>query len=217
MNLEISNYKNLLNDISFSVVQIEETIINYKLNFDSYKNNEVEWKLRLPMFVYSFYKIIITDNKIPTQKELFDEYISNPQIVDLLSSRTDREEIQKGIKARLFRTYPSLIRDLHFAIYLKERIKNGGEVFYNTQLDIEIGIDVIIIFKSKLYALNLYTPTKRAINGREKKENRHETVSNVIQIELPVEFNQRKKVGEFFLYGENEFNKLKKIIKNTIK
>lgn len=217
MIVDLNNYPNLLDEIAVSSAEIEAQLSTQRLSFDNYKNEEVEWKLKLPMFVYTFYKIVIETKCIPSQQEFWKYYSSQNELTKLLESRiSDREDIERGIKARLFRTYPSLIRDLHFSVFLSERIKNNAKVIYNIQLDVEVGIDILVEFNENFYAVNLFTPTMRARQGREKKEYRHQKVSNVHQIELPVEFKTERKCGDFFLYGEKELLELKQLFKQKI-
>ena len=119
-----------------------------------------------------------------------------------------------GLKARLYRTYPSLIRDLHFSKLLSERA-NNYKIIYNTNLDIKEGIDLLVIVNKINIAVNLYTKTRRAFVGRNKKENRHTIYDNITYIELPVEFNGSIKIGDFFLYGEREIFELETEIKKA--
>ncbi|MEI7752569.1 MAG: hypothetical protein WCJ71_10850, partial [Candidatus Omnitrophota bacterium] len=119
----------------------------------------------------------------------------------------------EGLKARIFRTYPSLVRDVHFYFFTLES-NAFDSVLYNEKLDIEHGIDLVIKKNSRLYAVNLYTDTKRAYVGRVKKQYRHQKLEGFTYVELPVEFKGSKKCGEFFLYSERELNNLIKIIGN---
>jgi hypothetical protein len=120
-------------------------------------------------------------------------------------------EILVGLKARIFRTYPSLVRDLHFSLFVKENVEDA-QILYNRKLDVEEGIDLLIKRDGIFYGINLYTDTPRAHIGRKKKANRHIQFENVEYIELPVEFNGSFKCGQFFLYGEKELTQIKKII-----
>lgn len=218
MFLKVSEYKNLLDEVFLTSTNIESSISSFKLTFDSYKNEEVEWKMKLPMFVDSFYSLVLKNQLIPNQIELLDCYLNQSSLKEILSTKAnDNADIVRGIKARLFRSYPSLVRDLHFCLFLKERTKNGARVIYNIKLDTEVGIDILIEHNTNIYAINLFTPTSRAKLGRTKKAQRHEIVSNVIQIELPVDFKTERKCGDFFLYGQSEFEILKNLIKqNTL-
>jgi hypothetical protein len=123
----------------------------------------------------------------------------------------------EGLQARVYRTYPSLIRDLHFCLFMKEKalLRSNAIVIYNIDLDIEEGIDILLEFKDKLYGINLYTNTSRAIHARTLKSKRHNPFQNVNYVELPVPFKGSKEVGQFFLYGERELNGLRNLIRKN--
>jgi hypothetical protein len=209
MILKSDDFPNLLDHITISAEEILSQIKHYPLTFDKYKNQKVEWGMKLPMFIDSFYPFVIQNGKVPSQEELWIVYKSQKSIQHLFKS----DDIERGIKARLLRTYPSLVRDLHFSIFLKEKSK-GAKVIYNLTLDTKYGVDILIDYNSTLYAINLFTPTTRALIGRSKKVSRHEVIENVVNIELPVEFNDQHKWGEFFLYGEKQIIKLRELFKN---
>ncbi len=212
MNLDITKYPSLLDKINLSSSDITTQILNYKLEFYNYKNFDVEWQMKLPMFLNTFYDLIIKNNTIPTQSGLWEEY--KKQLT--LPEKADKNVLLKGIKARLYRAYPSLVRDIHFSKYLEEQSLNGAKIIYNTILDVEYGIDIIVHFKNQLYALNLFTKTKRAFMGREKKSHRHIDINNVIYIDLPLELQNKNKVGDFYLFKEKQFSELKSIFKKII-
>ena len=211
MELKIDDYPNLLNEIKLSSKDILNQIINYSLEFDSYKNKEVEWGMKLPMFIDSFYPFVLKNNKIPTQNEFWDYYVKANNLTSMITSK----DIERGIKARLFRTYPSLVRDIHFSTYLNEKSRNS-KVIYNVELDVKLGIDILIVFKNKMYSINLFTDTKRAHFGREKKKNRHQAVKDITDIELPVKFKDSHKHGDFFMYGDSELLELRNNFKRLI-
>lgn len=212
MNLTKEDFPNLLDSILFSSADVEAQISSFSLEFDSYKNDEVEWRMKLPMFVHSFYEYVIDTSSVPTQNQLWEKYSSQKEIKEKIID----PDIKRGIKARVFRTYPSLIRDIHFSLYLKENSKVTTEVIYNLALDVEYGVDILVVFNKNLFAVNLFTPTQRARMGRQKKEQRHKEITNVHQIELPVEFKTESKVGDFFLYREKELIVLRQIFKTKI-
>ena len=103
------------------------------------------------------------------------------------------------------------MRDIHFAKLLIEN-ELQYKVIYNTNLDVNKGIDILIIYNNKNYGVNLYTKTKRAFDGRLKKEKRHALYENIVYIELPVEFDAYKKTGDFYLYSKKEIIQLKKYL-----
>jgi hypothetical protein len=205
------DYPSFLAHLSLKSDEICEIIEKYPLEFPQVRNATVEWGMTFPMFLYPFYKFIYQIKKIPTQKEFCDYYLSENK--EFFDTNNFTAEITEGLKARLYRTYPSLIRDLHFSAYVKENF-DTAEIIYNRKLDVEEGIDLLIIYDGKYWGINLYTDTKRAHDGREKKENRHTKFDNVIYVELPVEFKGSVKCGQFFLYGEKEYKQILKTINN---
>lgn len=205
-NLE---FENLLEKINLTSTQIEEIIFNYKLDFLNYRNYEVENKIKFPMFLECFYDNLLKNKTILNQDEFAMHYARLN--LEWFKNQNFSNDILSGLKARIFRTYPSLIRDLHFCLSLKE--KNQYEnVLYNIKLDVSHGIDVLIKKENKLFGVNLYTDTKNACDFRINKYKRHSVLPNIFYIELPVNFHGSKKCGDFFLYGEREMNLLSKII-----
>ena len=71
-----------------------------------------------------------------------------------------------GIKKRAYRTYPSLVRDIHYATFLKSINMN---VIYSGALDRDEGIDLLLEVDRNLFALNLFTNTEKAKYWREKR------------------------------------------------
>lgn len=199
---ESNQYPNLLTAISLSSSEIRVMVSSYKLTFFSERNNEVEWRIKLPMFVDAFYAYIVKNQRIPTQQESFDYYLKyNTDFFQKLN----RPDLESGIKARAFRTYPSLIRDIYFNKFIEERLASKCQIIYNTRLDIEEGINLMIITSKNNYGICFFTNTRRAYTGRKAKEHRHTLFTNVKYVEMPMEFKGSVKAGDFFLYGEKEY------------
>ena len=208
-NLFHSEFPNFLDHVSLSSKELCLIIENYDLKFSATKNNDVEWCIKFPVFLTPFYKYLYHSGTILTQEKFYDYYLSENQF--FFQEKKFSTEIMEGLKARIFRTYPSLIRDLHFNILTKENIPDAI-VIYNRKLDIEEGIDQLLYINNEYYAINLFTETSRARLGREKKEFRHTQFCNVKYIELPVNFKGSYKCGQFFLYGQHELQQIIKII-----
>ena len=204
-NYNPSDYKDVLKHIKLSSDEIRRKIASYHLTFSRVHNRTVEWGMKFPMFARAFYGFIFTKNDIPTQEQFFDYYIQFNQ--EFFTKANLSTEIMDGLRARAYRTYPSLIRDVCFNKYVQEHI-NGYTATYSLELDINEGIDLMLSNDQGHYAVNLYTDTRRAYTGRAKKQYRHTPFDNVAYIEFPVVFEDSHKVGEFFLYGEKEYNNL---------
>lgn len=202
-------YTNLLYYISLSSNEIREAISLYRLEFPQERNQVVEWKMKLPAFVDTFYNTLIVHKKVPSQKEFIQNYfVFNKSFFEQLN----RSDLESGIKARAARTYPSLVRDIYFNQYISEHLGTKCQVIYNTKLDIEEGIDLMIITRKNNYGICFFTQTQRGFIGRTKKTSRHTKFDNVKYIEMPLDFKGSVKAGEFFLYGEKEFNYLCKTL-----
>ena len=161
------------------------------------------------MFARSFYVYLYKVGSVPTQEEFFDFYLNYNS--EYFSSNRFNPVIMEGIKARAFRAMPSLVRDVCFNKLVSENIQRY-DTLYSLELDIEEGIDLLLYNESNIYGVNLYTDTRRAYDGRRHKENRHTRFDNVSYIEFPVKFGESHKVGDYFLYGMNEYNNLLKLI-----
>jgi len=200
-----AEYPNLLTRIPLTHQAIENAIRSYDLSFPQSRESDVEWGMSFPMFVDSFYSFIISKGQIPTQNDFWEYYLHTNR--EFFSNNGFEERIIIGLKARAFRTYPSLVRDVHFAKYLMVNMPLH-EIIYNIDLDTKEGIDLIIIYNNRSWGINLYTDTRRAYIGRSKKVYRHVRFDNVDYVELPVEFHGSLKCGNFFLYGETEFQRI---------
>lgn len=203
------DFPNLLPEIKLTSTEIAEQVSRYKLTFSQERNPTVEWGLQLPMFVDSFYDYVVRFQKIPDQEESYSYYL---QFNEEFFYELNRPELMSGIKARHHRTYPSLVRDVHFNKFLEERISQC-KIIYNTKLDIEEGIDLMILSRLK-YGICFFTRTQRAFFARQKKENRHTLFDDIEYVEMDIEFKGSVKVGDFFLYGEREYRQLLTLLKN---
>ena len=202
----VDKYPNLLKFIALTSDDIKNQIEGYKLSFLSVRNPNVEWKIKFPSFVRAFYGFIYKENHIPTQQQYFSYYLSLNK--DYFDTNQFTEEIITGLKARVFRTYPSLVRDVFFNKFLQEKLPDYT-VIYNMDLDMENDIDILITKDNHHWALSLFTKTKRGYDGREAKTSRHTLFDNVTYVDLPIDLRECDKVGDFMLYGENEFEQIK--------
>lgn len=180
-------------------------IENYKLEFLPDKNPAAEWKIEFPMFLKPFYKFLLLKNSLPRQHEFYEYYLNENHA--FFEAKDFDKETMSGLKARTYRTYPSLVRDIHFAIFMKAHFC-GGEVIYNRKLDYYEGIDLLLVSRARFWGINLFADTDRSRFGRKKKISRHSPFSNVHYIDLPVCFQDHAKCGQFYLYGKNEFEQL---------
>lgn len=215
--LDINEYGNYLNHVQFLDTQkIKDIIEPYTLEFIDIRDKQVEFGISFPLFIDPFYNYILENKTIPTQEDYFVHYITENEEYFYDRIKYSNNTIL-GLKARVYRTYPSLVRDIHFSLYLKENMPNNNVIF-NITLDSSEGIDILLEDRDTLYGINLYTDTPNAKIGREKKAYRHVKFDNVKYIELPVSFKGSEQHGihgrKFTLYGDRELKQLSGVLNN---
>jgi hypothetical protein len=178
------------------------------------KENSVE-NAKLPYVVPIFYYYIFNMDRIPSEEELFNEYINiymdkdengNLIVKNKLREQYCKEKLSfEGVKARVLRTYPSLIRDFHFYLLCCESNK-FEKVLYSMRTDIYDGIDLIIHYKNEKFGVSLFTSTKRAKIYKDKKYNRHD-YNAINEITLKVDlWNCTNRAGKFILFDISHLN-----------
>ena len=218
---------NLLKDDLITINLTEKDLYNqlssYNVTFIDYRNDFVEKKNNIPLFTDSFYKFIFTYNRIPSQDELHLYYMENYKKILPLTVDSYSDQILFGFKARIFRLYPSLIRDLHFYLYLKENLTNC-KIYYNLLLDSTYAIDIIVEYNGIYYGLKLCTDTANSIKYLiEKRDERKILVfENVIPIVFLIKLNDERKIIQtlgknLVLYNVSHLNRLKYIFNNKMK
>lgn len=203
--MKINGYNNTLEEISLNAEDIENQIYKYKLDFPDDRRNDVEYEIFFPVFVYPFYNHVVREQSIPSQELFWKLYIEKNR--DYLKNLNLSYGQKKAFKARIYRAYPSLVRDLHFGKILS-RHKDFDDVFYNTHIDVDCGIDLILIKNGIKLGLILFTNTKNSLKARIRKRLKAKKV-NIKTIELPIDFKESLKCGQFFLYSHREIKVVK--------
>ncbi|MCZ4409981.1 hypothetical protein O3Q51_14260 [Cryomorphaceae bacterium 1068] len=183
-------------DISLSQAEQQIAELSYS-GVGLSKDPKVE-KAKLLPFALAFYYHLFSQRSIPTEKELFDRYVS-------FSGREEENEIiieeerysKTGLRARLLRTYPSLIRDFHLYLMLQEsnRFQSVG---YSLSKDYYDGLDLSLNHSGQAFHLSVYLQTKRSAEFKKKKYTRHDYIG-VKEIAIPLEFNSMEKLGQIYV------------------
>ncbi len=204
----LDKYPNFYDHCHLDKQAIEEQIRFYGLEFLPVRDEAVEWMMKFPMFIHSFYKLVYLNGYVPMQLEFWSQYILDNGHY-FKSSGTSSITLT-ALKARAYRAYPSLVRDIHFGCSLRERLL-GYIVLYNRALDTEEGIDLLISFGQRFWGLNLFLNSERSLKGRAKKSTRHLPFENVKYVDIPInKFSNQ--VGKFYLYGQPEIDKVIKAL-----
>lgn len=192
------NY-NELDYIYLTATDIEKQLLKMSLKFPRDKDNDVENNIKFPMFVDSFYDFIKIKQTLPTQEEFWLYYCKKN--LNYLKSLNLIKPKKIALKARIYRTYPSLIRDIHFACLLRDS-KLFSTVMYNRDYDYKYGIDVILVKDNKTIGLNLFTDTSRARYARNLKHYRPKQPVKFQCYDIPIRLNPNNKLGNFYLYNK---------------
>lgn len=190
-----------------STDNIIDIIKDQKFNSKKYKKNvkyTVEWKKAIPLINVSFHYHLLRDNNVPTLKEFIDDYErDNKSFLKLIPT-----EWYTGIKYRLIRSYPSLIRDIYF---VSKTIEMGYKTLHTLQLDLN-GIDAVIPFNhDKKIFFRLFFDSKKSrkyLNNKTKSHN----LENYVNFGLNKK--NRKIIGDIFLYSDES---IEAIINKSIK
>ncbi|MFL9481771.1 hypothetical protein ACI6Q2_03270 [Chitinophagaceae bacterium LWZ2-11] len=203
--LQPSKFENFLNKCFLSAVEIEEQVEQLPALFFMQERDEtIEHETELPPFVKTFYNYINSFQKIPGQQVFYESYLHEHK------EKLGKNAHASGLKARIFRAYPSFVRDFHFALLTKEQMQLAN-VLYNTSLDIEHNIDVLIEYHDSLYGICLHVNTANANQEKRKKDTYDTKFSNVTYIDLPITLTNRTK-RKVNLYNQDSLIHLKKLL-----
>ncbi|MEQ8520482.1 MAG: hypothetical protein RLN79_06920 [Cytophagales bacterium] len=156
---------------------------------------------QLPPFVQVFYYYFFAFLKIPSEVEFWNIYNSwiNPKKKETIVIKNKKLKTL-NIKSRLLRTYPSLIRDLHF-LYLLNESRKFDSIEYSMHRDYFDGIDLRVRYKNVDSYISLYINTERGDFYKKRKTKRHD-YSVINEIEFKVNFDELKKCGSIYLLKE---------------
>lgn len=232
-NIKVEEYENFLDcipDLTYKDIEEQIGTVNYlrkKLKVPSAESNNIDIKL-----IDIFYGFVKENNKIPTLVEFARLWLKS--LLKRYPYYRDHDAFKKGSLARASRAYPSIIRDLHFALYLKHIWKGKCEVVINLDLDAYYLIDILIIKDGKYYGLKLFTDTRRAIEFAEEKPFRNVVeFDDVNYIPLTIEIFDTKEEGkrvelktnidcvnkkydDLFVYGEKHALELEMVMEEIL-
>lgn len=185
-------------EANISTRELEDQIS--KLQFSGERNPktpQVE-NAPLPPFIQSFYYLFFKSLRIPTEKEFCDYYL------ELIGGSLNGKVVIDGetydlnpVIYRMKRSYPSLLRDLHF-LYLLEESGLFEEVEYSMHKDFYNGLDIKVRYSQKDYFVSLFIDSSRGTYYKARKRTRHD-YTEVNEIEFNVEFSTLKSFGSIYL------------------
>jgi len=122
LNVELSNnHMREVRDLTLSVSSLEETIKAFPYDGENRIKDQTVENAQLPPIALAFYDYLYNNGLPPSPETLIHDYLNQPYF-SLLSPSQVRVSYgsetkvvsREGLEARILRTYPSLLRDLHF-------------------------------------------------------------------------------------------------------
>lgn len=210
----------LLKSCTVTSEELKNTVETFDYNdlYHKYREYKEEYgveKAKLPPMNFVFYKFIFENDSIPSPQNILDlyfEFYSDRIEVIYESAKIDGISYNlNALKARVLRTYPSLLRDFHFYLMLKE-CGYFHKVTYSCADDIN-GIDITIFHNNKKYIVSLFTDTKRSWSfKRIKNIFRHKYGQN--ELKVPLVLDESFKCGDFMLYKQSDVEQIINSVKN---
>lgn len=220
VDIELANDRiRLCKKFSLTAAEAEEKIVAMSYGGNTLLRDEACEKAFLPPLITVFYNCVFLKNELPTESELIVSYL------ETYFDRCSESELllkknyipvgrslplplsEAGIRARMLRAYPSLIRDFHFFLLCRE---SGyfEEVKYSVKADYFKGYDLVVKYAGYYFYVKLYVATHRGEYYKNRKYGRrvYENPANII--ELMIDLNKKKKKGHFYLYDQDDVRTL---------
>lgn len=214
---EPTDFLNLLPEIRLTATDIEKQAAAITYKADPYKYEQAEIKYPIET-VPVFYRFVTREQRIPTQDEFLKEARREMQMNGFDLDGQD-PNYKQGLIARLTsRTYPSLIRDLHFCKLLDVTLSQYFDILYNPALDL-LGIDILMIPKypdAPYYGVCLFLNTKDGWRGLNRKRHYRKQYYNVKYIELPKTKPANVGCNNIWLYDNGDATRLLELIKSPL-
>jgi len=211
---KVNKFKNQIHLISLPSKNIEEQIKNINVKFLPTKSKKIEDKVKIPSFVKVFLYYINKKQKLPTQEEFAKVFLQATKNKKYYTLQNSKE--REALKARIFRVYPSLIRELHFIRKIYED-NFFDEVIYNFELDLRKGFDLVVKTGNIYYGLKIFVSTKRSYMYLDKKKYRQDNNVELFKLNVPFNFKEKQKYNrsDILLYEDKDVKNLYgKIIKH---
>lgn len=181
--------------------EVEQSIRSIRYQGQGLQKDEAVENAKLPSIAQTFYEHLFVYG-IPTPEQLIETYLRKYFLLTekhcKLPNSSSLYSIE-GVKARVYRTYPSLLRDFHFYLLCCES-NLFEKVYYSLESDLREGIDLRVTYQGQHFAVALFVQTPRSKSYKQKKYFRHQPL-NIPEICLEIDpFDKQNYVGDFALY-----------------
>lgn len=176
---------------------MEQRIASFKLKFLQTRDNRAE-NSRLPSFLEEYHRQVAESGTIPDQETYINTYL-----------KRNGYEGNIGVEARGRRAFSSLVREHHLGFVLAEHFTVEP---YSMALDKEYGIDYVITEGGKRFFVHAFVDTPQSNYWRARKEGRHPNGLDGIHIDISINPDNARRVGDFWLYDERQLEQVKRIV-----
>ena len=208
---------------NWTVEEIETALKALSYNGQRGVKDELVERSKMPSMAGVFFSLLFLNGEIPSEDLFFEQYLTRcfnrlDRVTCELKAAfkgTNKHNIFsiQGVRGRVLRTFPSLIRDFHFYVLCSQ---SGvfERVVYSLATDCLKGLDLEIWHGGKQYFVSLFTNTARSNAFKSQKYRRHEY--GVSEICISIDWTSRNQIGAFWLYGEEHLNQVVREIEQFV-
>lgn len=209
-----NNQISVMRDATISIESLENQISLIQYSPAQGDKDDAVENAKLPPFIQAFYYLFFSYLRIPTETEFWETYLKWVGLNSEGEIEFDNNKYKPNdLKKRANRTYPSLIRDLHF-LYLLDTSNKFDQVDYSMERDYYNGLDLKIVHKKKEIYISLFIDTTRGRYFKERKTERHD-YSKVYELEFNVHFDSLTKKGAIYLLNHSHIDLLEQKLNET--
>ncbi|MCU0341171.1 MAG: hypothetical protein MUE30_14930 [Spirosomaceae bacterium] len=166
--------------VQWSVADIEQQVALLPYSGENLPKDPAVEKAKLPPFALSFYKFLFFKGRLPTEIELWETYLTHFGNTDdgrifPKNRSSSNAYIADHVKARLLRSYPSLIRDFHFFLLCQNSLFFES-VRYSLSKDYFSGVDLSVQYRGVVFQIAVMLNSERARQYKSQKYTRHQEV-----------------------------------------
>jgi hypothetical protein len=158
---------------------------------------------------------------IPTEKDFCNAFIAKTiNLFPVERLMTDYEKYRLGLECRAKRAYRSLVREEHCITRMREIMElYGFNILYDNEDDWRKGIDVTIIDRrlEREHYVHLFVDSPSSRKHRKNKAFRGQGRDFTNHVDFPFVKTEGKKVGDFYLYSDEQIYKFMRKLRTDFK
>jgi hypothetical protein len=205
-----------------STKEIEAQLKLIPLHYVHYNYSPVEYGKGVSNGISAYPYLRETQpHMIPTEKDFVNVFIAKTMpLFDVEKLMTDYEKYRLGLECRAKRAYRSLVREEHCIQRMRELMTiYDFEIGYDNEDDWKHGIDVTIIDKklNRKHFVHLFVDSPSSRKHRKNKAFRGNGRDFTTHVDLPFVREEGKKVGDFYLYSDEQLYRFMKKLRTDFK